>query len=181
MRENSECVRGIVFVVVFFPILFGFLLALETAFSEAENMRRYPKGRWVKSFGRAPIESDFYKMRGNSTEKKWYDDPNNLIAPCPISKLSDFLEQVEQGGYSDFIIQEKESMTQSFKEKTDELYHEIYMTEQKLNALLRKYGWEYKCNFPDSCWRWCKKMEDGRVICVSRAEALQIEENIQND
>lgn len=43
---------------------------------------------------------------------------------------------------------------------------------------LTQYGWEEKCNFPDHCWRWCKKLEDDRIICVRAATAITIQQEL---
>ena len=44
-------------------------------------------------------------------------------------------------------------------------------------TFLRKYGWDYCCNFPDSCWRWCKEVK-GQTIALNLKEALSIESEI---
>jgi hypothetical protein len=44
------------------------------------------------------------------------------------------------------------------------------------NAWLSAHGWKYTSDFPDSCWRWVKKIKGKSMMC-SRDEALNIELN----
>lgn len=46
--------------------------------------------------------------------------------------------------------------------------------DYKRTKWLEKYGWEERCNFPDSCWRWCKKIK-GQMMTCRKAEAIKIE------
>lgn len=46
--------------------------------------------------------------------------------------------------------------------------------ESKTAKWLRKYGWEERCNFPDSCGRWCKEIE-GQIMMCRKSEAIKIE------
>jgi hypothetical protein len=56
---------------------------------------------------------------------------------------------------------------------------EIRDKEQRLEHLKRQYlterGWQYRCDFPDSCWRWVKKFERGGVITARLDNAVHIE------
>jgi len=47
--------------------------------------------------------------------------------------------------------------------------------EDTIEKFLRSRGWKYSCSFPDSCWRWGKKVY-GKMVWVSRKDALSIEE-----
>ncbi len=42
--------------------------------------------------------------------------------------------------------------------------------------VLRRLGWEAKCDVPGSYWLWQKKLPDGRVVMVYRSMALSIEQ-----
>ena len=47
---------------------------------------------------------------------------------------------------------------------------------RKMAIFLRKRGWDYTCEFPDSCWRYVKTVK-GMRICVNANEAFNIERN----
>lgn len=44
---------------------------------------------------------------------------------------------------------------------------------------LRQEGWEYRCDYPDSCWRW-SKMLNGRVMVMNAGEAFNFQETIDS-
>jgi len=46
--------------------------------------------------------------------------------------------------------------------------------EHKRRVWLEKHGWSESCDFPDSCWRWCKEI-DGKLMMCSQATAIKIE------
>ncbi|KKK76328.1 hypothetical protein LCGC14_2864770 [marine sediment metagenome] len=48
-------------------------------------------------------------------------------------------------------------------EKIDKLAETL---EYFKSGLLITYGWEYKCDFPDSYWRWCKAV---RGVSIERS------------
>jgi len=52
---------------------------------------------------------------------------------------------------------------------------EIELKEKK-KAWIAKYGWEYRCDFVDSCWRWCKMIK-GELMMCDLEEAINIEYN----
>ena len=41
---------------------------------------------------------------------------------------------------------------------------------------LRLHGWDYTCDFPDSCWRWVKQYGDQRLM-LSEADAFTMEKD----
>ena len=45
---------------------------------------------------------------------------------------------------------------------------------------LEKHGWEQNCQFPDSCWRWCKEI-DGKMMMCRKDEAIKIERDFVVD
>jgi len=48
--------------------------------------------------------------------------------------------------------------------------------QRKRRAWLRKYGWEYSCDFIDDGWRWLKTI-DGKLMMCDEAEAINLEYN----
>jgi len=62
--------------------------------------------------------------------------------------------------------------------KKDDSYEPIRLMEidlaQARRNWLEKYGWKQRCNFVDSCWRWCKKIEGEMMMCTE-AQAIKIE------
>ena len=52
-------------------------------------------------------------------------------------------------------------------------YLEIGIKQKRRNWLL-KYGWEYRCDFIDGGWRWCKEIE-GKMMFCDEDEAINIE------
>lgn len=47
--------------------------------------------------------------------------------------------------------------------------------ESRKDIFLLNAGWKYNCDFPDSCWRWCKQLDDGRIICTSKKDAVALQ------
>jgi len=45
---------------------------------------------------------------------------------------------------------------------------------------LTKYGWKERCDFVDSCWRWCKEIE-GKMMMCTETQAIKIECNFLYD
>lgn len=43
---------------------------------------------------------------------------------------------------------------------------------------LMERGWSQHCDFPDHCWRWCKKF-NGREITLGAAGAFAIERDLE--
>ena len=62
-------------------------------------------------------------------------------------------------------------------DKIEEIEGEMDSVNHKKEFLLRQLGWENECDFPDSCWRWCKKIGD-RTVCTTRDDAIQLEKQI---
>jgi hypothetical protein len=60
-------------------------------------------------------------------------------------------------------------------EKIDQMREELNV---KARELLRRQGWEYRCDFPGSLWLFVKKLPDGRLVCCDQSAALNIEENL---
>ena len=60
----------------------------------------------------------------------------------------------------------------------EESYEPIRLLALKLenerSRWLGKNGWEQSCQFPDSCWRWCKEIE-GKMMMCNKTEAIKIE------
>lgn len=60
----------------------------------------------------------------------------------------------------------------------EESYEPIRLLEIELSSAkakwLEKNGWTESCQFPDSCWRWCKEIE-GKMMMCSKSEAIKIE------
>lgn len=52
--------------------------------------------------------------------------------------------------------------------------------EDEKRKWLTKHGWKQRCDFPDSCWRWCKKIGEELMMCNMR-EAIHIEYNFLSD
>ena len=57
----------------------------------------------------------------------------------------------------------------------EKMVDEINQLKNTEEVFLRKYGWKYSCDFPDCCWRWCKEI-NGRILCLSRDDAIRVEE-----
>ena len=61
-------------------------------------------------------------------------------------------------------------------------YEEIREAGEKVYTLEKRYlterGWEEKCNFPDHCWRWVKKLEDDRTVCVNTRTAITFQQEL---
>ena len=45
---------------------------------------------------------------------------------------------------------------------------------------LYERGWKYKCNHPDSCWRWEKKI-NGRIYVMSYSDALALQMYMEDE
>ena len=60
----------------------------------------------------------------------------------------------------------------------EESYEPIRIMEIDLGSAKTKWlednGWKESCQFPDSCWRWCKEI-DGKMMMCRKAEAIKIE------
>lgn len=69
-------------------------------------------------------------------------------------------------------------MTEDEMSKKELSYEPIRLMEIDLQnnrqKWLTKYGWEESCDFPDSCWRWCKTI-DGKMMMCRESEAIKIE------
>ena len=52
--------------------------------------------------------------------------------------------------------------------------------KQRKRAWLEKYGWKQRCDFVDSCWRWCKVINDEMMMC-DESEAINLEYNYLSD
>jgi hypothetical protein len=46
--------------------------------------------------------------------------------------------------------------------------------QDKQGKWLESLGWKFRCDFVDSCWRWCKVIEGVLMMCDLR-EAINIE------
>jgi len=62
--------------------------------------------------------------------------------------------------------------------KKEQSYEPIRIMEidlkEKRTKWLTKYGWKERCDFPDSCWRWCKEIE-GKLMMCTESKAIKIE------
>ena len=71
----------------------------------------------------------------------------------------------------------KQTENQKLKQKLfEELQDKKRDVENMQGSLLCKYGWEFKCDFPDCCWRWCKSIK-GVTLAVSQSDAIHMEES----
>lgn len=61
------------------------------------------------------------------------------------------------------------------------IFDEIKLAESQVlmlrEDLLVKLGWAYRCDYPDSCWRWSKTFGD-KTMTLSAKEAVDLEERI---
>lgn len=46
---------------------------------------------------------------------------------------------------------------------------------------LRQHGWEHSSNYPDSIWRWSRKLPDGRVVATQMQDAVSLTEYLDAD
>jgi hypothetical protein len=76
--------------------------------------------------------------------------------------------------------EETDDRTESQKLK-DKLHSELEQMASDVHyfreSLLRKYGGEYSCDFPDCRWRWVKVI-NGVTLAMDQASALDMEHAI---
>lgn len=72
------------------------------------------------------------------------------------------------------IYSDEQVLKQNLLDEIQDMENNIKYKEE---AFLRKYGWDYSCNFPDCCWRFVKEVK-GETIAVSMSDAISIEKEI---
>ena len=50
--------------------------------------------------------------------------------------------------------------------------------KRRVDAMMKKRGWNHTCKTPGSLWLWEKTMPDGRVILTDRGTAAMLEEQM---
>jgi len=68
-----------------------------------------------------------------------------------------------------------EETEMTFREQIDDINYEIEQLEFKKDALLRKAGWEYKCDV-GALWLWVKDVPGRGVLRVDKASAIWLQE-----
>jgi hypothetical protein len=58
-----------------------------------------------------------------------------------------------------------------------EVEYQREMLSHRIDAYLRKAGWDYTSNTPGCVWLWTRTIGD-RVLLVNRETALRIQENL---
>jgi len=76
-----------------------------------------------------------------------------------------------------------EQMTEKEKSYESVRLMEIDLESAK-KAWLVKYGWQERCDFPDSCWRWCKEVpaqgdHPKQMMMCDLEEAIHIESYLE--
>ena len=68
--------------------------------------------------------------------------------------------------------------------RIEDIESDIEQLGFKMDTWLRDNGWRNRCDFPDSCWRWCKKIKlrtdnEEVMVCVSKHDAINLEKELQ--
>jgi len=65
-----------------------------------------------------------------------------------------------------------------------QILQRVLAAEADASSLREKFltasGWEQTCDFPDSCWRWCKQIK-GKVLALTRDQAFKLECHLFED
>ncbi len=68
-------------------------------------------------------------------------------------------------------ITENQTIKHKLFEELKEKREDVFNLE---GSILRKYGWDQRCDFPDHCWRWVKSIK-GVTLVTDAKTALDME------